>query len=120
LADIVLLMSKPSAGAEPPVMEELRADRRRKYTSLFLHALVVKAADRLHNLATVGALSWERQRRLAVETIEVLYPATIHVVPVIAEALRSLSRSVLSGTLEDRQKRSVLYVLRPASDLRVS
>ena len=117
IADIILLMSKPSSEAEPPVMTAIQTEMPVTMTSVFLHALFVKFCDRIHNLRTVAALSRERQRRMAVETIEVLYPAAVHVNPIVAETLRHLSQSVLMGFYDDGRRRVAQFIVEPAARL---
>jgi len=97
VAEVVMLMSKPGGGAEAPVMQILEDERPDKYSTLLLQAIYVKLYDRIHNLDTVGSLSIERQRRMADETIRVLYPAALGVDPALAHVLHNLSSKVLSG-----------------------
>jgi guanosine-3',5'-bis(diphosphate) 3'-pyrophosphohydrolase len=115
VAELVMLMSKPSDDAQPPIMQILTDKRTPRYSALLLHTLYLKFFDRLHNLKTISALPPERQVRMADETIDVLYPAALDVDPRIARVLHELSFKVLSGIccVDGVRRTSANFVLHP-------
>jgi GTP diphosphokinase / guanosine-3',5'-bis(diphosphate) 3'-diphosphatase len=93
---MVFLLTKPSEHTEPPIMGlaptlDLNADE------MTLSALAIKLSDRLHNLWTAGSLSPWRQRRMAWETLDILYPAAKRLGSPNTGALRVLSRRILES-----------------------
>ena len=93
---LVFLLTKPADHAEPPIIAlapqiEVTSDE------LTLDAFAIKLADRRHNLWTAGVLSRWRQRRMACETLEILYPAAKRLRAPGADVLRALSKRILEN-----------------------
>lgn len=79
--------------ALPHKMEGGEAENLRRFIVSFaedLRVLLIKLADRLHNMRTLAALPPERQRRFASETLEIYAPLAYR-----------LGMQKLSGDLED-------------------
>lgn len=93
---MVFLLTKPAEHTEPPIIA-LASRIDAATDGLTLDAFDVKLADRRHNLWTAGALSRLRQRRMACETLEILYPAAKRVGAPGADVLRALSKRILGN-----------------------
>jgi len=70
-----LKVKSPKSRAEEPI--DLRAENLRKMFFAMgedLRVILIKLADRLHNMETLGSLPPEKQKRIALETLEIFAP----------------------------------------------
>lgn len=70
-----LKVKPPESRAEEPI--DLRAENLRKMFFAMgedLRVILIKLADRLHNMETLGSLPPEKQKRIALETLEIFAP----------------------------------------------
>ena len=77
VADIVEGVTKVSGAEKVALKEHYEANTYRKMilsTSKNPRTIIVKLADRLHNLSTLGALKPERQKSIAEETLAIYAP----------------------------------------------
>ena len=77
VASIVDGVTKVSGAEKEALKEQYAADTYRKMilaTSKNPRTIIVKLADRLHNLSTLDALSSKRQKAIAMETLDVYAP----------------------------------------------
>lgn len=77
VASIVDGVTKVTGAEKEALKEQYEADTYRKMilaTSQNPRTIIVKLADRLHNLSTLDALSLKRQKAIATETLEVYSP----------------------------------------------
>ncbi len=99
VADMVNGVSKLTK-IESQTIEGKQAENFRKLLlamSEDIRVLLVKLADRLHNMRTIDGLSTEKQRRIALETLEIYAPLAERVgVHQIKEELEDLSFAVLN------------------------
>ena len=91
-----------------PAREEVQAETLHKImVSLAkdLRVLLIKLADRLHNLRTIDALPIERQRRIANETLAVYAPLAARVG---MQEMREEFEDLAFGVLNPRARRAIM------------
>ena len=101
VADLVDGVTKLSA-LEDKAVQNSRAENFRKLilaTSKDIRVLLVKLADRLHNMRTIGAIeSLEKRKRIAKETMEIYAPLAERMgMNAIRDELEDLSFSILNS-----------------------
>ena len=113
VADLVDGVTKISA-LEDKALKSSRAENFRKLilaTSKDIRVLLVKLADRLHNMRTIKAFNSDKQRRIAKETMEIYAPLADRMgMNRIRDELEDLSFEILNKDARDLIQQRLKFI----------